>query len=149
MTSKERVLTAFSNQQPDRVPIDYSANPGIDGRLKRHYGLAADDNAGLCSALGVDFRGIMPAYTGPPLHQEPPGIKINLWGAHCRWIEHETGGYWDYCDFPLQNATLKEMLEWPMFRHDAQHTGCYNCNEIIVEERLQSKVVNNEKENIK
>ncbi len=114
MTSKERVLTAFSHQLPDRVPIDYSANPGIDGRLKRHYGLAADDNAGLCSALGVDFRGIMPAYTGPPLHQEPPGIKINLWGAHCRWIEHETGGYWDYCDFPLAKAGAEEMASWPM-----------------------------------
>jgi len=28
MTSKERVLTAFSRQEPDRVPIGYSANGG-------------------------------------------------------------------------------------------------------------------------
>jgi len=37
MTSKERVRAAFSNNQPDRVPINYSANPGIDGRLKDHF----------------------------------------------------------------------------------------------------------------
>jgi hypothetical protein len=39
MQSKERVLTAFARQEPDRVPINYLANPGIDGRLKRHFGL--------------------------------------------------------------------------------------------------------------
>ena len=56
MTSKERVLRAFSNQEPDRVPINYSANPGIDGRLKKHFGLKKNDAEGLRKALGVDFR---------------------------------------------------------------------------------------------
>ena len=36
MTSKERVLTALAHEEPDRVPINYSANPGIDARLKKH-----------------------------------------------------------------------------------------------------------------
>ncbi len=39
---------------------------------------------------------------------------VDTWGIHRRWIEHETGGYWDYCDFPLQNATLEEIEAWPM-----------------------------------
>ncbi|MSR84706.1 MAG: uroporphyrinogen-III decarboxylase-like protein, partial [Candidatus Latescibacteria bacterium] len=37
MNAKERALTAFARQVPDRVPLDYLANPGIDRRLKEHY----------------------------------------------------------------------------------------------------------------
>jgi len=33
MTSKERVLTVLARQEPDRVPINYCSNPGIDQRL--------------------------------------------------------------------------------------------------------------------
>ena len=30
MTPKERVLTAFAHEEPDRVPLNYYANPEID-----------------------------------------------------------------------------------------------------------------------
>jgi len=112
--SKERVLTAFARQEPDRVPINYSCNPGIDGRLKAHYGLASDDDEGLRQALGVDFRTVEAPYVGSKLHQDLPGVWVDMWGIHRRWIEHETGGYWDYCDFPLKDATLDEVEAWPM-----------------------------------
>jgi uroporphyrinogen decarboxylase len=36
------------------------------------------------------------------------------WGIHRRWIAHETGGYWDYCDFPLQEADEETIAAWPM-----------------------------------
>ena len=62
MTSKQRVLTAFARAEPDRVPVNYSANAGIDRRLKRHFGLADDDAEGLRRALGVDFRGVAAPY---------------------------------------------------------------------------------------
>ncbi len=114
MTSKERVLTAFARQEPDRVPVDYDANPGIDGRLKAHFGLAADDNEGLRRALGVDFRSIHPRYTGPKLHADVPGRSVDNWGIHRRWVEHESGGYWDYCDFPLKDADEEQVANWPM-----------------------------------
>jgi len=116
MTSKERVLTAFSNQEPDRVPIDYLANPGIDRRLKSYFGLREDNDEGLLQALGVDFRGVSAPYCGTKLHQDIPerGVKVDNWGKHRRWIEHESGGYWDYCDFPLQNASEDEVDRWPM-----------------------------------
>jgi len=29
------------------------------------------------------------------------------------WIEHAYGGYWDYVDFPLKEATLEEIENWP------------------------------------
>ena len=114
MTSKERVKLAFAHETPDRVPIDYLANPGIDARLKAHYGLAANDDEGLRRTLGVDFREIVPAYIGPTLHAPVEGRMIDLWGIHTRWVEHESGGYWDYCDFPLKDADVEAVNAWPM-----------------------------------
>ncbi len=115
MTSKERVLTAFAREEPDRVPINYFNNPGIDARLKVHFGLAAADDEGLRKALGVDFRSVGAPYVGPRLHPEVPTRHVDpCWGVRTRWIEHESGGYWDYCDFPLKEATLEEIEAWPM-----------------------------------
>jgi uroporphyrinogen decarboxylase len=116
MTSKERVLTALACREPDRVPVNYSANPGIDRRLKEHFGLKPDDGEGLLRALGVDFRGVAAGYTGPKLHADIPerGVRVDDWGIHRRWIEHEAGGYWDYCDFPLRDADEETVARWPM-----------------------------------
>lgn len=116
MTSKERVLTTFANQEADRVPINYSANPGIDRRLKEHFGLKPEDGEGLRKILGVDFRSVGGAYKGPKFHEDIPerGVVVDNWGIHRRYIQHESGGYWDYCDFPLKNATVEEIAEWRM-----------------------------------
>jgi uroporphyrinogen decarboxylase len=114
MTSKERVKRAFEHEIPDRVPIDYLANPGIDRRLKAHYGLTPDDDEGLRQTLGVDFLEIIPPYAGPKLHADVGGRNVDLWGIHTRWVEHESGGYWDYCDFPLRGADLETVEAWPM-----------------------------------
>lgn len=115
MTSKERVLTAFANREPDRVPISYDANGGIDARLKAHFKLDPKDGHGLRDRLGVDFRGVGAWYTGPRLHAEVPDRHVGAeWGQRTRWIQHGTGGYWDYCDFPLQHASDDEIARWPM-----------------------------------
>ena len=116
MTSRERVLTAFASQEPDRVPINYQANPGIDGRLKKHFGLGSEDDEGLREMLGVDFRSVGATYCGPRLHEDIPerAVKVDNLGIHRRWIEHETGGYWDFCDFPLRDATPEQVAAWPM-----------------------------------
>ena len=116
MTSKERVLTTFANQPADRVPIGYCANPDIDGRLKQQHALDAGDDEGLMKVLGVDFRTVCSTYTGPRLHEdiEERGVIVDNWGIRRRYIEHETGGYWDFCDFPLKDATEEQVAEWPM-----------------------------------
>jgi len=114
LSSKERVRTAFAHEEPDRVPLDYLANPGIDARLKQHFRLASHDDEGLRQALGIDFFEVIPPYIGPPLHQEMPDRKIDLWGIRTRWVEHPAGGYWDYCDFPLRDAGVEEVARWPM-----------------------------------
>ena len=55
MSSRERVLATLQHQETDRVPINYSANPGIDTRLKAHFSLGPRDSEGLRQRLGVDF----------------------------------------------------------------------------------------------
>ncbi|MCL1887760.1 MAG: hypothetical protein FWF96_02675 [Kiritimatiellaeota bacterium] len=116
MTSKQRVLRTFLRQETDRPPVNYFANGGIDRRLKAHYGLAPDDSGGLQKILGVDFRTVNARYAGPKLHADIPerGVIVDDWGIHRRWIEHPTGGYWDYCDFPLANAGVEDVRKWRM-----------------------------------
>lgn len=116
MTPKERVLTTLNHQEPDRVPINFAgANSDIDRKLKEHYGFDKDDLDGLLEALNVDFRVIYVPYTDPQLHKLVEGRRVDpLWGIHTRWIKNEFGGYWDFCDFPLKEATLDEIENWPM-----------------------------------
>lgn len=116
MTPKERVLITFDNQAADRVPINYCANADIDRRLKEHFNLDLDDNEGLLQALEVDFRAVGAWYEGPKLHDDIPerGIKVDNLGIHSKWVEHETGGYWDYCDFPLRDADEEMVANWAL-----------------------------------
>jgi len=110
MTSRERVLTAISHAEPDRVPIDYGANPGITRRLMTHYCLEANGYGDLLDVLGVDFRYVGAPYTGPCLHAEIPGINVD----QTRWIENESGGYNDYTNWPLKDAPAETLRSWPM-----------------------------------
>ena len=116
MTSRERVKTVLALQAPDRVPVNYDGNADIDRRLKAHFGLPPTDGEGLRRALGVDFRGVGPRFVGPSRHHDIPerGVKVDAWGMHRRWIEHPSGGYWDYCDFPLREADEETVANWPM-----------------------------------
>ncbi|MCL1792232.1 MAG: hypothetical protein FWG34_00020 [Oscillospiraceae bacterium] len=115
-SSKERVRRVIRHEKPDRVPINYSSNPIIQGRLMEHLGLAKNDHAGLVRELGVDFRGMGAGYTGPALHvSERSDRMVNgMYGYVCRWIENEAGGYWDYCDFPLEFADAEKVAGWAM-----------------------------------
>ena len=116
LTSKERVKNTLYREKTDRVPINYFANPGIDKKLKDHFGLDSTDREGLRQALGVDIRSIGAPYIGPRLHTEIPERRVeSQWGWHTRWVEHSNGdGYWDFCDFPLKDADEETVAKWPM-----------------------------------
>jgi hypothetical protein len=110
MTSKERVLLTFSRQVPDRVPVNYSSNPGIHSRVLKHCGLGADEDEALLQVLGIDFRAITPPYIGPRLFPEEQGRRVDKeWGTHTRWVSNASGGYWDFCDYPISEATVEEI----------------------------------------
>ena len=90
LTSKERVLRTFNHEKADRVPIGYFANPGIQKRVAAALGVPADKDS-VNDALGVDFKGLMPAYTGKPLFTAPgPERHVHpLTGAVTRWVANE------------------------------------------------------------
>jgi len=114
MKSKERVLTAFNHAIPDRVPINYLYNPAIDARLKAHFALNAADHEGLRQKLGVDFRAIEAPYIGAKLYSDLPGITVDNFGRHRRWVQHDWGGYWDYCTWPLLHADEETIATWKL-----------------------------------
>ena len=131
MSSRDRVMAAFAHARVDRVPIDYHCNEGIDRRLKSSLGIAQNDDESLRRALGVDFRGIGARYNGPKRFADIPDRQIRQEaGIRTRWIEHSSGGYWDYCDFPLQSATLEEIEAWPMATADD-----YDCSTLAEQAR--------------
>ena len=104
MNAKTRVQKTFAHEKTDRVTIGYGSNPGIDQRLKEALGVKNDEE--LLNALGVDYRKLDVRYIGRKLYEDIPGRKRReLEGNIMRWVEHSSGGYWDNCDFPLQDAS--------------------------------------------
>jgi uroporphyrinogen decarboxylase len=129
MNSKQRVLATFNYRPADRVPVNYFSNAGIDRRLKDHFKLQPNDDEGLLLALGVDFRGVGAKYVGPKLHPDGPNYVSDNWGIRRRWVEHPAGGYFDYCDWPLADATVQQIDAWPMpnpddYDYSAVAAGC-------------------------
>ena len=113
MSAKERVRRTFAFEKTDRVTIGYEANGAIHGRLKQALG--AKDDEELRQALGVDYRGVEPRYTGPRLFAELPNRMVSpVDGCVMRLISHETGSYWDYCDFPLKDADDEAFARFPV-----------------------------------
>ncbi len=106
MTAKERVVRTFNFEKTDRVPVDYHANPGIHGNLCRALGVSTQDKNELLEVLGVDYRTAWPKYIGPKLFKDLPNRKVDPeYGFYMRRIENESGAYYDFCDYPLKNAS--------------------------------------------
>lgn len=115
MTAKERVRRTFEFEKTDRVTIGYDANANIHKNLCHALGLQENDYEGLFQALGVDYRPINAPYIGKSLFKAPEGRRVDpLEGCVMRWVEHETGGYWDFCDFPLKDATDEMFDSFPV-----------------------------------
>lgn len=113
MTAKQRVRRALQFERTDRVPIAYQCNPGIHARLCAALG-ARDDEA-LNRALGVDYRPVYAPYAGKPLFGPIEGRVVDpLEGYVMRVVEHETGSYCDYCDFPLLAADDETIARFPV-----------------------------------
>lgn len=115
MTSQERVLCALHHQQPDRVPVNYMANPIIHSKVARALGFAKTEGEGVLKALGVDIRMVIAKYNGPELFTAPPGRRVDpVYGHIMKWEANIDGGYWDFCDFPLEDAEPEEIAAFPV-----------------------------------
>ncbi len=115
MTAKERVRRTFAHEKTDRVTIGYDTNGAVHARVAAELGIPDGNFELVMRALGVDYRGIGAPYVGPQLHEVPPNRMVNqLEGAVMRWVTHETGGYWDFCDFPLMDADEEAFAKFPV-----------------------------------
>ncbi|MBL8133725.1 MAG: hypothetical protein JNL42_17820 [Anaerolineae bacterium] len=78
MNSKERVLTTFAFQEPDRVPVWLGASPRFREKAVKQLGLA--DEESLSVLVGDDFRRITARFAGPesaaPYANLPPGVTF-------------------------------------------------------------------------
>jgi uroporphyrinogen decarboxylase len=118
--SKERVLTAVHLGQPDRVPMDFQANPWVLERL--HCDLGVRTHRQLLERLHsdiVDVRGVVdPQYCGPvpPSRELGGGVRENFWGWRQKVVQSATGPEDCFVDFVLADAVSIEDFEqhrWP------------------------------------
>ena len=109
MTSRERVRNTFAYQPTDRVPVNYLSNPTVNKKIMEAMGLAGDEQ-GFLEALGVDYRCAFVRYVGPLIYKEIPGLNVDkLTGFYTKWVPNEFGGYNDFCNFPLKDASDEEI----------------------------------------
>ena len=113
MIGKRRVERALVMERADRVPIDYLANPTIHTKLAARLGVSAEGDC-VSDALGVDFKEFAPRYVGPPLFSQRENRRVApLLGSVARWVPNNSGGYWDYCDFPLVDTDDERLSAGP------------------------------------
>lgn len=100
MTSRERVLTAFAHEEPDRVPLWFGASREMWEGMQKKFSL---DDSGLKLMLGDDFRPVHAKDVGPALKDGTSRLGLKRAGVGCgQALNH-----------PLENATLKEIHDFP------------------------------------
>ena len=105
MNSRERVLTVFEHQEPDRVPCWCGASVEFWSKIKNELNL---DDEELLVRLGDDFRRVFAEYVGPELTVSEGSTYKTVFG-----IERAGLGYGQPLSHPLADATLKEVNDYP------------------------------------
>ncbi len=109
MTSRERVLTTFQHQEPDRVPLWHGCSPEFWQKMKLELGIV-DDEA-LRVRLGDDFRRVSAVYRGPTRELHDDVTMRTVFG-----VERHGIGYGQPATLPLAHArTVADIHDyaWP------------------------------------
>jgi uroporphyrinogen decarboxylase len=111
MTPRERWLAVLTRKKPDRVPMDYWATPEVTEQLKKHLGVATDDE--LWRALHVDRPVFVePRYIGPPI-----SAGHDVYGIRYAAVSYGSGVYGEAVTSPLAQYGSVEEIEqhytWP------------------------------------
>ena len=133
-THRERVNTAIAHKSPDRVPIDFAAEPQVWRMLLDHFN--TDSREEVLRTLDVDCRvvsydsqifcnvpGVARDPTGSNLSAwtttTTDGLKIDVWGARRRPSKDCLAAYDELCDYPLADAkSIDELKRYPWPRPD-------------------------------
>jgi len=131
MTHRERLMSALSHQQPDKVPIDlgstHDSSIVLEGyeKLKRHFDIQAesriihrmmrvvDVDEGILRALDIDTRGV---WMGAPVkgrdQELGPDRYRDMWGVER--IKPEHSYYYDNLSSPLSGEiTVSDIANYP------------------------------------
>ena len=113
MNSRERVLTAMNHVRPDRVPINFRSVDKVAERMEQYYSKSYQE---LLEYLQVDFREVIPPYTGPKFEKDANGNFFDEWGVRRKEVitGHSRDVFVDYS--PLAEAEdLEEIInyKWP------------------------------------
>ena len=115
MEPYERIAAAIGHRRVDRLPIDYSATPEFNAKLKKHLGI--DDDELLLRKLGVDIRWVSPRWCGPDDMTGAPGVSAtgrDFLGVVWKPVQNEFGTYNEIAFHPLAHATtVKEIEDYP------------------------------------
>ncbi|MHB1483171.1 MAG: uroporphyrinogen decarboxylase family protein [Saccharofermentanales bacterium] len=121
MNSKQRVNITLSHKEPDRVPVDYWADPIVTKKLMDRIGCADKDE--LLKKLGIDFRFIEGSiFTGPVQPVSDDGSKSDIWGVRRKSVmidqdDPGKGSYEHVTGHPLAFAESVSDIEdykgWP------------------------------------
>ncbi|MGC9468439.1 MAG: uroporphyrinogen decarboxylase family protein, partial [Anaerolineae bacterium] len=112
MTPRERVRTALSHREPERVPFawNFGPTPEMTEVLTASLGERGIAWPALRDAVD-DIRQVSPAYIGPEL---PPNTDI--WGIVRRSQSYGTGSYDEIAHYPLAGVTDPAVIRdyrWP------------------------------------
>lgn len=113
MNSRQRVLTAISHQEPDRLPITFDAEKEVIAELMQHFGVGTRDE--VWDALHVDTRLVGVNHHDSRIRKVGP-ISYDFWGIGSKEQPYSGGVYSEYCEFPLagaQSVADVENYNWP------------------------------------
>jgi len=105
ITSRDRVLTAFAHEEPDRVPAWCGASEEFWVKAKRELKL---DDEQLRRRFGDDFRRVFARYVGPEIELSPGATSVTPFA-----VQREGIGYGQPTSHPLADATLEEVHGYP------------------------------------
>ncbi|RJP20430.1 MAG: hypothetical protein C4527_24970 [Candidatus Omnitrophota bacterium] len=111
MQNRERVLTAIHHQVPDRLPLDFWAEPPVWNRLLHDLGCATKRE--LLERLHIDLRWCDHKYRGPDPYIAGDLLYENMWGERFRLqsdgVYVASGGALEHC------ASFQELENhhWP------------------------------------
>ncbi len=112
MTSRERWLSLFAGERPDRIPTDYWATDEVTVRLQ--HDLTCSDVEELYCKLHID--GLISINPPRIRNHHPDDTEADIWGIRKEVMHYGSGSYNEFGNHPLASAQMVEDVDafaWP------------------------------------